>query len=171
MTFIGRVLIVLGILLNFYGVLGHSAGRDTAFAPLHQLDTVLVISTRESDQHLLARLISAEARSESMTGMRAVGDVVVYTAKRKGWSIYEVIHYIGKFDGIDDESFECEPSERCVQAATYALRGDHVLPEGVAFYYNPETSTDTAWVNYISKYKYKDIGDHRFCYHPDYYPK
>lgn len=170
MTFIGRVIIVLCILLNLDGILGHSAGRDTAFAPLYQSDTIMVITTRESDQHLLARLISAEARSESMLGMRAVGDVVVHTARRKGWTIYEVIHYVGKFDGICDDSFVEEPSERCLRAAKYALDGDHVLPEGVTFYYNPMTATDTAWINFISKYAYGDIGDHRFCYHPDYYP-
>ena len=121
------------------------------------------------DWMLLARLVYSEAKGEIFEGKHAVADVVVYIAKDKCWTIKQTIYDRGRFDGIRNKWFYREPSEECYEAARLAILGKHVLPKGIFFYHNPRTSTDTKWVNFISKYAYKKIGNHLFCYHPKYY--
>ena len=122
-----------------------------------------------SEYILLAKLINAESGHEPFIGMRAVGDVVMYIAKENNWSIKRTIYDRGRFDGINSRRFHKTPSESCYEAARLAILGRHILPAGILFFHNPKTSTDTKWVNYITKYKYKQIGNHLFCYHPKYF--
>lgn len=118
------------------------------------------------DYQLLARLVNAEAGNESFEGMHAVADVVVHIANHKGWSIEQVIYDKGRFDGIRTRRFFVEPSRDCYEAARRSLVGIHILPKSVHFFFNPRTSTDTKWINYISKFAYRNIGNHLFCYNP-----
>lgn len=120
---------------------------------------------------LLARLVQAEAGNQSDEGRQAVADVVVHISTYKNWTIKRTIYDRGRFDGISSKWFNVTPSEECMEAARKALCKKHIIPYGVFYFHNPEISTDKKWVDYISKYPYKKIGDHLFCYHPKYYAK
>ena len=123
----------------------------------------------KEDQEILARLIMAEAGQESFMGQRAVADVVVHRSVYWGMSVREVIYDAGEFDGVYSIWFTVIPSDACYDAARLALLGKHVLPREIMFYHNPSTSTDRKWVSYISKFPYQIIGNHLFCYHPDFF--
>lgn len=119
---------------------------------------------------LRARLINAEAGNEDEEGMIAVGNVIINRAKRKGISERSVIFQRDKkgnpqFDGIDTKRFHKPPQRKHIIAA---MKADiiKIVPETVEFFHNPVSSTDTGWINYIEKYTYKDIGNHRFCHNP-----
>lgn len=118
------------------------------------------------DYQLLARLVNAEAGYENFQGKHAVADVVVHISKSKNWSISEVVYDRGRFDGIRSKLFFVEPSIDCYDAARKSLNGIHILPNSVHFFHNPLTSTDSEWISYISKYTYKQIGNHLFCHNP-----
>lgn len=117
----------------------------------------------------LARLVYSEACAEPFRGKRAVADAVIYTARIKGWSVMKVIYDKGRFDGVNHKLFHDTPDLESYKAARLAISGQHILPYGVIFFHNPNTSSDTNWLNYISQFPYKMIGNHLFCYHPSYY--
>jgi len=136
------------------------------------LPEVIVTAKREvplqlrKEWLLLARLVAAESGNQPFDGQHAVADVVLHTANDKGWSITRTIYDKGRFDGIYSKNFFREPSESCKEAARLAILGKHILPENVLYFHNPVISTDTKWVQYISQFAYKQIGDHLFCYKP-----
>lgn len=115
---------------------------------------------------LLAKLVYSEAGHEPFDGKRAVADVVMNIANFKGINIRQAIYLPGIFDATRTYSFYLDPTNKCFEAARLALLGEHILPAGVLFFHNPIAATDTAWVQYISKFKYKQIGHHVFCWEP-----
>lgn len=126
----------------------------------------LTLSTKILD---LARLINSEAGNQNLTGKIAVGNVVINIARERGWSIKRTIYDRNKrgprFDGIDTKRFNEYPSKESILAAVKSFT-IKVVPDDVQFFHNPRLSTDSKWVNYIEKYKYQDIQDHRFCRNP-----
>ena len=129
----------------------------------------VVPSHLTNEYELLAKLVNAEAGNESFEGQRAVADVVVNIAADREWSITYTVYDDGRFDGIWSKRFDQTPSQSCYNAARLALTNNHILPKGVMFFHNPLTSTDGKWVRYITKFEYKQIGNHLFCYHPKYF--
>jgi spore germination cell wall hydrolase CwlJ-like protein len=170
-----RALIITIVMMGILFIINDLSNASTIdeMQYLVQLDTVEVIAkpivVSDSDLDILARLIYSEAASESFEGKRAVADVVVNIANYEGWSIAKTIFDPGRFDGIHTKYFYKRPDKGSIQAAKMALMGKHILPKGVMFYHNPKIATDRKWVNYIEKYPYRMIGNHFFCYHPDFY--
>jgi len=117
--------------------------------------------SNSGDVALLARLISAEARSEPYNGQVAVGAVVLNRMKHPSFpnTMAGVIYQPGAFTCISDGQFNQPVAEICYQAARDALNG--VDPSGGAIYYfNPAKAT-SAWI--WSRPLIVVIGKHRFC--------
>lgn len=123
----------------------------------------------KEDWLLLARLVDAEAENQPFEGQRAVADVVLNTAAAKKWSVARTITDPGRFDGVKSKRFHREPTDSCKEAARLAIMGYRILPANVLYFHNPITSTDSKWVQFISQYPYKLIGNHLFCYKPKSY--
>lgn len=140
--------------------------------PVITLEEVIVTSKRlvpdtlKEDWLLLARLIQAEAGGEPEEGKLAVASTVINISKYKNWTIRRTIYDKGRFDGIHSRRFLSPPDESCKEVARQVILGYNTLPASVMYFHNPKISTDTAWVKFISKYPYKKIGNHLFCYHP-----
>ena len=118
-------------------------------------------SSTSSDEYLLARLISAEARGEPYTGQVAVGAVVLNRVKHPSFpnTISGVIYQSGAFTCMVDGQFNQPLADSAYRAARDALNG--VDPSGGAIYYfNPATAT-SSWI--WSRPLITVIGKHRFC--------
>ncbi len=114
-----------------------------------------------SDYHLLARLISAEARGEPYTGQVAVGAVVLNRVEHPSFpaSVSGVIYQNGAFTCLYDGQFDKPVADSAYKAARDALNGWD--PSGGAIYYfNPSTAT-SSWI--WSRPLITTIGRHRFC--------
>jgi len=99
-----------------------------------------LVLTRE-EFVLLARLIHAEARGESLEGQVAVGAVVFNRLDdpRFPKTITKVIYEKDQFTPVLDGSINLPPDENALLAAEMALNG--VDPTGgCLFFFNPETA-------------------------------
>ena len=118
----------------------------------------------ENDLYWLSRIISAEARGESLTGQIAVGNVVlnrVASPKYPG-TIYDVIFDRNggvQFEPVSNGTVYQNPTATSIQAAKLALQGVNVVGESM-FFFNPDLSQGTWIVN--NRTYYKTIGCHRF---------
>ena len=117
--------------------------------------------TTSSDEQLLARLISAEARGEPYIGQVAVGAVVLNRVDHPSFpnSISGVIYQSGAFSCIDDGQFWEPISDSAYRAAKEALAGSDPCG-GAIYYFNPAKAT-SKWI--WSRPLIVVIGDHRFC--------
>ncbi|MHB8172265.1 MAG: cell wall hydrolase [Thermincolia bacterium] len=124
-----------------------------------------VMGFSEEEVYLLARLIHAEARGESMEGKIAVGAVVLNRLAHPDYPktirdiIYQKNERVHQFSPVQDGSISMEPDRDSVEAALDAIRG--VDPTGGAlFFYNPDTATDQ-WIKTLPTIK--PIGNHVFA--------
>lgn len=118
-------------------------------------------SGNNADYHLLARIISAEARGEPYTGQVAVGAVVLNRVEHPSFpsTISGVVYQSGAFSCLYDGQFEKPVADSAYKAARDALNGWD--PSGGAIYYfNPSTATSN-WI--WSRPHITTIGKHRFC--------
>lgn len=115
----------------------------------------------DADFHLLARIISAEARGEPYIGQVAVGAVVLNRVEHPSFpsTISGVVYQNGAFSCLDDGQFDKPVADSAYKAARDALNGWD--PSGGAIYYfNPSTATSN-WI--WSRPHITTIGKHRFC--------
>lgn len=122
------------------------------------------------EYRLLCRLVYSEAGHEPFEGKKAVAHVVLNIARYKGLSVKETVYLPGIFNGVQHYTFKLEPNAESKEAVRLVMAGLSEFPDGVLFFYNPVASTDTKWIKHISRYSYKKIGHHMFCYHPKFYP-
>ena len=117
--------------------------------------------SRSGDLHLLARLISAEARGEPYLGQVAVGAVVLNRVEHPSFpnTISGVIYQPWALSCLDDGQFNQPISESAYRAAQEALDGSDPS-SGAIYYFNPATAT-SAWI--WSRPLIVSIGNHRFC--------
>jgi N-acetylmuramoyl-L-alanine amidase len=118
-------------------------------------------SHSNSDQSLLARIISAEARGEPYAGQVAVGAVVLNRVEHPSFpdTVAGVVYQPGAFDAVYDGQVNMAPAESSQRAAREALNGSD--PSGGAiYYYNPATATNQ-WIR--SRQIIATIGKHVFC--------
>jgi len=109
---------------------------------------------------LLARLIQAEAGSEPLEGMVAVGAVVLHRVldARFPNSIADVIYQPYQFTPVNSSRFNAQPSQRALQAARAALNGDDPVA-GALYFFNPARARSSFL---LSRTVVADIGNHRF---------
>ncbi len=121
----------------------------------------IIVHTPE-EQLLLARLIHAEARGESLEGQIAVGAVVINRVKSPLFpnTIKEVVHQPRQFSPIEQNSLPQTPVSSAVEAASRALAGED--PSGGAiFFYNPRTARFQEY--WDTRPVIKIIGNHNFA--------
>ncbi len=118
-------------------------------------------SSGSSDYHLLARIISAEARGEPYVGQVAVGAVVLNRVEHPSFpdSVSGVVYQPGAFTAITDGQINEAITESAYRAAREALNGSD--PTGGAIYYYNPSKTSNRWIR--SRPVITQIGEHLFC--------
>lgn len=120
--------------------------------------------TRE-DINLLARLIHAEARGESLAGQIAVGAVIINRLTSGDFPttvrdiIFQKTKGVYQFTPVQDGQINLKPDRNAFYAAERAVKGDDPT-EGALFFYNPEISSDQ-WIKTLAVKKV--IGNHIFA--------
>lgn len=138
-----------------------STGRTEEAEPAFNNRTSLA----ENDIYLLAKLIHAEARGESIEGQIAVGAVILNRLLSGEFpdSIREIIYQSRKgvyqFTPVQDGQINLEPDKEAFAAAQRAIKGEDPTG-GALFFYNPEISSDQ-WIRTLSIKKV--IGNHVFA--------
>ncbi len=118
------------------------------------------------DLYWLSRIISAEAKGESLKGQIAVGNVVLNRVRSKSYpnTIYGVI-----FDRKNGTQFSPvafgtiyqKPTASAIIAAKICLEG-YTLSEDILFFMNPKIATNN-WISKNRPFAFK-IGNHSFYY-------
>ena len=121
---------------------------------------------KSDELYWLSRIISAEARGESLLGQIAVGNIVLNRVRSADYpnSIYSVIFdrkYGVQFSPVLDGSIYREPTYSATQAAKICLEGVSVSPD-ILFFLNPGASS-SSWIVLNRKYAFT-IGNHYFFY-------
>ena len=107
------------------------------------------------EKMLLARVVWAESRGESVEGQQAVAEVVLNRMASDGFpdNLWDVIYAEGQFRSTDCLE-EATPEQAQFDAIEHAVYGPYVLPENVV-YFATYQATDNVW---------GQIGGHYFCY-------
>ncbi|MBQ9784833.1 MAG: cell wall hydrolase [Clostridia bacterium] len=119
---------------------------------------------KSDEVYWLSRIISAEARGESLKGQIAVGNVVLNRVRHKDYpnTIYGVIFdrkYGTQFSPVAYGTIYNEPSESAVIAAKICLEG-YTMSDKILFFMNPRIAT-TNWIAKNRPYAFT-IGNHSF---------
>ena len=127
-----------------------SSGR---FAP--KVSRYDEISLTAHETELLARIVWAEARGESLDGQQAVVEVVFNRLLSEDFpdTLEEVIYEPGQFAGTDYLHI-ADPCDMQYKAIGHALNGPNILPLEVVFF-SVEPQNEFLWGR---------IGGHAFCY-------
>ncbi|HHT36892.1 MAG TPA: LysM peptidoglycan-binding domain-containing protein [Firmicutes bacterium] len=123
---------------------------------------VYVVDFTPEERDLLARLIHAEARGESLEGQIAVGAVVINRVKSDKFpnTITEVIYQKGQFSPISMGTMPKVPQDSAIEAAERALAGEDPTG-GALFFYNPKTTAAPDF--WKTRPVIKRIGNHNFA--------
>lgn len=138
------------------------ARRMRAGIKLRIPDRQYTISFSTEERDLLARLIHAEARGESLEGQIAVGAVVVNRVKSELFpnTLKDVIYEPRQFSPVGASTLPAVAQASAVEAADRALAGEDPTG-GALFFYNPRiTATPEYWQ---TKPVLKRIGNHNFA--------
>lgn len=115
-----------------------------------------------AEKLLLARLIHAESRGESMEGQVAVAAVVLNRVKSPLFpgGIAEVIYQPGQFTPVELGVLPVIPNASCHEAAARALAGEDPT-NGALYFYNPVKSGSRDF--WETRTVIKRIGNHNFA--------
>lgn len=116
------------------------------------------------DIYWLSRIISAEAKGESMKGKIAVGNVVINRMRSSDFpnSIYGVIFdkkYGIQFTPVANNTIYNEPTSESIIAAKMCIEG-YSLSNEVLYFLNPAISS-SSWIQRSRPYAFT-VGNHKF---------
>ena len=119
-----------------------------------------------TDLYWLSRIIQAEAGGESITGMIAVGNVVLNRKESKQYpnTVYGVIFDRNggtQFSPVSMGTIYNNPSERSIIAAKICLEG-YSIDSNILFFMNPRIATSN-WISKNRPFAFT-IGRHDFYY-------
>lgn len=119
----------------------------------------LNLSNEEID--LLARLVRAEAQTESLEGKIAVACVVLNRVESPQFpdTIKEVIYAPGQFQPVQNGEINKPADEESIQAVQASLTEERQLAPGALFFYNPAIAS-SRWLD--SRTTTLVIGQHVF---------
>jgi N-acetylmuramoyl-L-alanine amidase len=122
-------------------------------------NTTTTLSNDELE--LLARLVRAEAQTESFDGKVAVACVVLNRVEHPQFpdSIKEVIYQPGQFQPVQNGAIEIPADEESINAVNAALNEQREFAAGSLFFYNPAIAT-SRWLD--SRETTAIIGSHVF---------
>lgn len=114
------------------------------------------------DVILLARVIHAEARSESFRGQVAVGSVILNRVDSPSFpdTIRSVVLQEGQFSTLADGQIHLYPNRMAIEAAKAAIMG-YDPTHGALYFYNPHM-TRSSWM--AARPVSVSIGDHIFAF-------
>ena len=95
------------------------------------------IQLSQEEEELLAKVIWAEARGESLEGQQAVAEVVLnrMVSEKFGGSLRNVVYAAGQFHGVSSSQFrQADPGQAQYQAIARALHGPNILPMDVLYF-------------------------------------
>lgn len=117
----------------------------------------------KTDTYWLSRIISAEAKGESLQGKIAVGNVVLNRVEAKDFpdTVEEVVFQKNQFCPVRNGSVYDEPVEEAVRAAELVLKGERVVDEDIYYFYNPQVVSRGSWIR--TREVSKTIGNHNFA--------
>lgn len=112
----------------------------------------------------LSRIISAEAKGESLEGQIAVGNVVLNRVRHRDYpnTIYGVIFdrkHGTQFSPVSYGTIYQKPTESAIRAAKICLEG-YTLSDSILFFMNPRVATNN-WISKNRPYAFT-IGNHDF---------
>ena len=118
------------------------------------------------DLYWLSRIISAEAKGESLKGQIAVGNVVLNRVRSKSYpnTIYGVIFdrkHGTQFSPVSFGTIYQKPTASAIIAAKICLEG-YSISNDVLFFMNPKIATNN-WISKNRPYAFT-IGNHKFYY-------
>lgn len=119
----------------------------------------------EDDLYWLSRIISAEARDQSVLGKVSVGNVVLNRVKSTSFpdTVYDVVfdsaYGVVQFDPVRTGTIYEEPDEESVIAAKLCLEGCDIAGESL-YFVNPAIGS-TSWFSQNRTFV-TSIGDHDF---------
>ncbi len=154
---------ILLISLSFFSVIPTvpAYATDTLQTTKHYSSKSRGLTLSREEFMLLAKLIHAEAKGESLAGQVAVGAVVLNRLKdpRFPKTIINVIYEKDQFSPVLNGSINQTPGEKALLAAELALNGMDPT-NGCVFFYNPSTA-ESRWLD--SMPVLIKIGRHVFC--------
>ena len=118
------------------------------------------------DLYWLSRIISAEAKGESLKGQIAVGNVVLNRVRSKSYpnTIYGVIFdrkHGTQFSPVSFGTIYQKPTASAIIAAKICLEG-YTISNDILFFMNPKIATNN-WISQNRPYAFT-IGNHKFYY-------
>lgn len=128
---------------------------------IDEIRTNAVISYKDTELDLLAKIVFTEARDEPYEGYLAVAAVVINRVESPNFpdTIYDVIYQPGQFYPVKSGKInEVVPDENSYKAAKEALLGADPV-NGALYFYNPRISGSGLFSN---KEFIKTIGNHNF---------
>ena len=139
---------------------GDTVSMMGSFKPLVSADKYY----KADEVFWLARIITAEARGESLLGQLAVGNVILNRVASKQYpnTIYGVIFdrkWGVQFSPVLDGSIDNTPTYTATLAAQICLEGTK-LSDNALFFLNPVTA-ESSWIIKSREYLYS-IGGHDF---------
>jgi N-acetylmuramoyl-L-alanine amidase len=113
-----------------------------------QIEEPGIISLSNEEIDLLARLVRAEAQTESLEGKIAVACVVLNRVESPQFpdTIKEVIYAPGQFQPVQNGEINKPADEESFQAVQAALSEERQLAPGALFFYNPAIAT-SRWLD------------------------
>lgn len=123
----------------------------------------VVAAPEENDLYWLSRIISAEARGESVEGQIAVGNVVMNRVRSNQFpnSIKGVIFQKGQFSPVMNGSIHKSPTQTALESARKVLDGQVVVSNDALYFYSPKYTGRSNWIR--SRTIVREIGTHRFA--------
>lgn len=159
------VVLLALLLLNITGLIQITDIQANQLPP-PPVEKIISEQVEEPDElyeevNLLARLIHAEARGESLTGQVAVGAVVMNRVADRRFpnTIGEVIYQPRQFCPVSRGTLPREPGESSREAARRALEGED--PTGGATYFYHRQLVEDQWIQ--GRPVTREIGVHRFA--------
>ncbi|MBQ8356433.1 MAG: cell wall hydrolase [Clostridia bacterium] len=121
---------------------------------------------RSDEVYWLSRIISAEAKGESLRGKIAVGNVILNRVRSSAFpnTIYGVIFdkkYGVQFTPASNGTIYGTPTEESIIAAKICLEG-YTVSSGILYFVNP-TKSPNSWASKNRAY-FGKIGNHAFYY-------
>ncbi|WP_442599838.1 cell wall hydrolase [Neobacillus sp. D3-1R] len=129
--------------------------------PVVKEEPKVTVSYTDSELDLLARLVRAEAQTESLEGKIAVACVVLNRVEHPSFpdTIKEVIYERGQFQPVSNGEINKPADEDSIAAVKAALSEQRHMAKESLFFYNPDIAT-SRWLD--SRETALVIGQHVF---------
>lgn len=161
------------VLLLFLPILVHTGNLSKIeIIPVVYLPEIVVKPVNKKDVELIARLIRSEDCNQGLESNLVVAQTVLYKTEKYNTSVHGAIfktYSKGKaYYGAYTSNFNKKPLDVHYTAAKMILKGYRPAPKGIAYFIGKNDNPNTKWYKYISKYQWKQIGYHIYCFDPSY---